>query len=102
MAAAGARLRELTAAVARGGKIVNRKVMAMFDKAESEFVDVVNKKRIIEADKAKIESVIAELDAKKDEALKATFHKVSTDFSSIFSSLLPGAEAKVSPPARWD
>lgn len=39
--------------------------------------------------------VIKELDHKKDEALQATWQKVDADFGSIFSSLLPGARARV-------
>jgi structural maintenance of chromosome 2 len=39
------------------GKKINKKVMGMFDKAEEEYQEVMNKKRIIENDKAKIERV---------------------------------------------
>jgi structural maintenance of chromosome 2 len=37
----------------------------------------MEKKRIIENDKAKIEAVIQELDEKKNEALKTTWQKVN-------------------------
>ena len=42
--------------------------------------------------------VIEELDEKKKAALKATWLKVNTDFGAIFSTLLPGAHAKLEPP----
>jgi hypothetical protein len=42
--------------------------------------------------------VIAELDEKKREALENTWHKVNQDFGSIFSTLLPGTDAKLEPP----
>ena len=48
-------------------------------------------------DKAKIEAVIAELGQKKIEALQKTWAKVNADFGSIFSTLLPGARAKLEP-----
>ena len=48
-------------------------------------------------DKAKIEAVIAELGEKKIEALQKTWAKVNTDFGSIFSTLLAGANAKLEP-----
>ena len=42
--------------------------------------------------------VIAELDEKKREALQKTWQKVNVDFGSIFSTLLPGTDAKLEPP----
>ena len=45
----------------------------MFEKAEQEFQDLKERKTIIENDKSKIEKVIAELDAKKNETLKKTW-----------------------------
>jgi hypothetical protein len=42
--------------------------------------------------------VIDQLDEKKKEALRVTWHKVNKDFGSIFSTLLPGTTAKLDPP----
>ncbi|KAJ9547299.1 hypothetical protein OSB04_019842 [Centaurea solstitialis] len=79
-------------------KRVNKKVMAMFEKAEDEYNDLISKKNIIENDKSKIKLVIEELDEKKKETLKVTWVKVNGDFGSIFSTLLPGTMAKLEPP----
>ncbi|KAI8032234.1 Structural maintenance of chromosomes protein 2-1 [Camellia lanceoleosa] len=79
-------------------KRVNKKVMAMFEKAEDEYNDLISKKNIIENDKSKIKMVIEELDEKKKETLKVTWVKVNNDFGSIFSTLLPGTMAKLEPP----
>ncbi|XP_019192681.1 PREDICTED: structural maintenance of chromosomes protein 2-1-like [Ipomoea nil] len=79
-------------------KRVNKKVMAMFEKAEDEYNDLISKKNIIENDKSKIKKVIEELDEKKKETLKVTWEKVNSDFGSIFSTLLPGTSAKLDPP----
>ncbi len=49
-------------------------------------------------DKAKIETVIEELDVKKAQSLQTTWQKVNKDFGSIFSMLLPGTTAKLEPP----
>jgi len=49
----------------------------MFEKAEQEYKDLVRKRDIIEKDKTKIEQVITELDRKKNEALEATWQKVT-------------------------
>jgi len=51
-------------------------VMGMFEKAEQEYQDVMEKKRIVENDKRKIEMVMHELDEKKNQALKTTWTKV--------------------------
>ncbi|KAI8564584.1 hypothetical protein RHMOL_Rhmol03G0191600 [Rhododendron molle] len=79
-------------------KRVNKKVIAMFEKAEDEYNDLISKKNIIENDKSKIKMVIEELDEKKKETLKVTWIKVNNDFGSIFSTLLPGTMAKLEPP----
>ncbi|GFZ15190.1 structural maintenance of chromosomes (SMC) family protein [Actinidia rufa] len=78
-------------------KRVNKKVIAMFEKAEDEYNDLISKKNIIENDKSKIKMVIEELDEKKKETLKVTWVKVNSDFGSIFSTLLPGTMAKLEP-----
>ncbi len=58
----------------------------------------MEKKSIIESDKASIKSFIKELEDKKNEALTKTWEKVNRDFGSIFSTLLPGTNAKLEPP----
>lgn len=42
--------------------------------------------------------VIEQLDIKRDAQLEDTWHKVSTNFSKIFATLLPGTEARLEPP----
>merc|ERR1740124_1188146 len=66
-------------------KRINKKVLSMFEKAEQEYADLMSKKEIVLQDKAKIE------------ALQKTWAKVNTDFGSIFSTLLAGANAKLEP-----
>mmetsp|Transcript_7154 Transcript_7154/g.12012 ORF Transcript_7154/g.12012 Transcript_7154/m.12012 type:complete len:1198 (-) Transcript_7154:278-3871(-) len=79
------------------GKRINKKVLSMFEKAEQEYKDLMSKKETVEKDKEKIEAVIAELEEKKIEALQKTWAKVNSDFGSIFSTLLPGTDAKLEP-----
>eukprot|EP00004_Rigifila_ramosa_P018067 TRINITY_DN4453_c0_g1_i4.p1 TRINITY_DN4453_c0_g1~~TRINITY_DN4453_c0_g1_i4.p1 ORF type:complete len:500 (+),score=161.77 TRINITY_DN4453_c0_g1_i4:1131-2630(+) len=92
------RLRVIVQEQQKLSKTINKKVMSMFDKAEQDLAELQQKKAIVEADRAKIEQVIEELDKKKNEALEATWKKVNRDFSSIFSTLLPGALCKLTPP----
>eukprot|EP00798_Chlamydomonas_sp_ICE-L_P014593 gene14593-20643_t len=61
-------------------------------------VDHKEKKTIAEYDKQRITQVIDELDEKKKAAMKETWQKVNGDFGSIFSTLLPGSQAKLEPP----
>jgi structural maintenance of chromosome 2 len=78
-------------------KNINYKVMGMIDKAEIEYDDLSRKRKVILNDKAKIETVIDELEVKKSQALQSTWIKVNRDFGSIFSTLLPGTLAKLEP-----
>ncbi|EQC29079.1 hypothetical protein SDRG_13239 [Saprolegnia diclina VS20] len=99
LGAAKARLAELKDAQGSLAKKINKKVMGMIEKAESEYQSLMEKRTIIEKDKTKINSVITELDTKKNEALEITWQKVNKDFGSIFATLLPGTSAKLDPPA---
>jgi structural maintenance of chromosome 2 len=96
--AALSELKKLKDQQASLGKKINKKVMGMIEKAEQEYNDLMDKKSIIEKDKVKIQSVITELNTKKNEVLKTTWQKVNKDFGSIFSTLLPGTNAKLEPP----
>ena len=90
-------LHRLAAELDRLSKRINKKVLAMCEKAEGEYKELMEKKTIVLADKAKIEAVISELEAKKVEALQQTYEKVNKDFGGIFGSLLGGgAKARLS------
>jgi len=96
-----AEARALEAAEARHRRLsatVNRRVMAAFEKAEAEHRVLAARKHTVRTDRDKIEAVIRGLDDRKREALEATRAKVGRDFSSIFSTLLPGAQAELAPP----
>lgn len=67
-----------------------------------QYADLMKKKRTVESDKAKIVAVIKELDRKKKEALRKAWEQVNKDFGSIFSTLLPGADARLHPPEGMD
>ncbi|XP_033827230.1 structural maintenance of chromosomes protein 2 [Periophthalmus magnuspinnatus] len=95
---AGQRLKKLEETTTKLERNVNKRAMNMLNEAEERYNELMKKKRIVENDKAKILQTIAELDQKKNEALNLAWQKVNKDFSSIFSTLLPGAMAKLSPP----
>ncbi|XP_043213989.1 structural maintenance of chromosomes protein 2-like [Amphibalanus amphitrite] len=95
---ASKRIGKLEEARSKLGKSINKRAMKMLGKAEEQFNDLMRKKRIVENDKTKIETVIRELDEKKNEALKQAWEQVNRDFGSIFGTLLPGTSAKLQPP----
>ena len=67
-------------------KSINRKVMGMIQKAETEYQGLMKKRKMLENDRLKIEEVIVKLDDQKKEALQKTWAKVTVDFGSIFST----------------
>ena len=75
------------------GRRLNKKVLGMMEKAESEYEELLKKREIIEKDKSQIEKV----NVKKKETLATTYAKVNRDFGSIFSTLLPDASARLEP-----
>lgn len=96
------RLEKLTTEQKKLSKNINKKAMAMFERAEQEYKELLSKRDIILNDKSKIEKVIKDLDEKKTETLRRTWKKVNKDFDSIFGTLLPNTNAKLEPPQGMD
>ncbi|XP_038626289.1 structural maintenance of chromosomes protein 2 [Tachyglossus aculeatus] len=95
---AGQRLQRLHGTKEKLQRSVNMRAMNMLTEAEERYNDLMKKKRIVENDKTKILATIEDLDEKKNEALNIAWQKVNSDFGSIFSTLLPGANATLAPP----
>ncbi|KAL7495631.1 hypothetical protein ACHAWT_004080 [Skeletonema menzelii] len=95
-------LQALKAEQASLAKKINKKVMGMIEKAEGEYTELLRKRKVVENDKKKIEQVIENLDMKKKVELERTWKKVNKDFGSIFSTLLPGSNAKLEPPEGFE
>ncbi|KAL9181403.1 hypothetical protein ACHAXT_010208 [Thalassiosira profunda] len=91
-------LKSLQAEQSSLAKKINKKVMGMIEKAEGEYTELLRKRKVVENDKKKIQTVIENLDVKKKVELERTWRKVNKDFGSIFSTLLPGTNAKLEPP----
>uniref|UniRef100_A0A452UAK8 Structural maintenance of chromosomes protein 2-like n=2 Tax=Ursus TaxID=9639 RepID=A0A452UAK8_URSMA len=95
---AGQRLQKLQGMKEKLGRNVNMRAMNVLTEAEERYNDLMKKKRIVENDKSKILATIEDLDQKKNQALNIAWQKVNKDFGSIFSTLLPGANAMLAPP----
>ncbi|XP_073536274.1 structural maintenance of chromosomes protein 2-like [Phyllobates terribilis] len=96
------RLQKLQEMKRKLGRNVNMRAMNMLTHVEERYNDLMKKKRIVENDKSKILKTIAKLDEMKNSALKIAWEKVNSDFGSIFSTLLPGANAVLAPPEGCD
>uniref|UniRef100_A0A1E1XGS4 Structural maintenance of chromosomes protein n=1 Tax=Amblyomma aureolatum TaxID=187763 RepID=A0A1E1XGS4_9ACAR len=99
---AGRRIHKLSETKEKLGQSVNSRAQSMLLKAEERYQDLQKKKQTVIHDREKIIDVIRELDEKKNMALKEAWKKVNKDFGSIFSTLLPGTDAKLVPPEGMD
>lgn len=99
---AGRRILKLSETKEKLGQNVNSRAQTMLVKAEEKYQDLINKKRTVTHDRDKIIDVMRELDEKKNMALREAWKKVDKDFGSIFSTLLPGTDAKLVPPDGMD
>ncbi|XP_053614104.1 structural maintenance of chromosomes protein 2 [Plodia interpunctella] len=95
---AGQRISQLTERRDKLARGLNARAHTLLGKEEEQYQDVMRKKKIVEADRAKLVQVMAELDEKKRRTLVAASEQVNRDFGSIFSTLLPGAQARLAPP----
>ncbi|XP_049877552.1 structural maintenance of chromosomes protein 2 [Pectinophora gossypiella] len=95
---AGPRLQQLQQRRDKLARGLNARAHTLLGKEEEQYQDVMRKKKIVEADRAKLVQVMAELDEKKKKTLVTACEQVNRDFGSIFSTLLPGAQARLKPP----
>ncbi|KAH9489831.1 Structural maintenance of chromosomes protein 2 [Bulinus truncatus] len=91
-------IQKLTETKAKLSKNVNIRAMNLLGHADEQYADLMKKRKVVLKDKATITSTIEELDKKKKAALIKAWEQVNKDFGSIFSTLLPGTQAKLSPP----
>ncbi|XP_066589198.1 structural maintenance of chromosomes protein 2 [Prorops nasuta] len=92
------KIRQLESFREKLSRNINARAMSLLDKEEERYNEMLKRKKIVENDKKKIIVTIQHLDEKKKEALLKAWEQVNKDFGSIFSSLLPGANAKLQPP----
>ncbi|XP_045527615.1 structural maintenance of chromosomes protein 2 isoform X1 [Pieris brassicae] len=88
-------LRERKDRLARG---LNTRAHTLLGSEEQQYQEVLRKKQVVEQDRKKLVEVMGELDEKKRRTLVAACDQVNRDFASIFSTLLPGAQAQLRPP----
>lgn len=94
---AGEKLRNAMVQKDKMEKHINIKAMQMLQREEEQLKDVKKRKNTVEADKVKIKNIISNLDEEKIKQVRVAWKEVNKNFSSIFSMLLPGADAALVP-----
>lgn len=95
--AAGQKLRSMIERKEKMERNVNMRAMTLLEREEENYQDTLRRKRIVEEDKEKIENIIYKMDEKKRDEVEKAWCSVNENFSSIFSTLLQGAQARLSP-----
>lgn len=80
------------------GRNINVNAQMMFDHEEKQHTSLLKRKHIIETDQIKLTQMLRDLDEKKKQAVQLAYNQVKKDFGSIFTTLLPGANATLAPP----
>jgi len=78
-------------------KRVNAHIEAQYDKIEKDYHSLLEKKRLLEIDKKSLIVTIEKLERKRKKTLERCYINVNRFLGRIFSSLLPGANAKIEP-----
>lgn len=91
------RLKTLIGTKEKMSRTVNEKAMALLEKEEEMFQDVVKRMKTVEDDKKKLIKMVLKLDENKKRELKKAWQEVNSNLNAIFSTILPGAEAKLIP-----
>jgi len=76
---------------------INKRVEAVADNLESECKNLLEKKETVTQDKRNLIEILEECRLKKEETVMETFEKVNRALDGIFSTLLPGAQARLKP-----
>eukprot|EP01086_Lenisia_limosa_P009915 TRINITY_DN33662_c0_g1_i1.p1 TRINITY_DN33662_c0_g1~~TRINITY_DN33662_c0_g1_i1.p1 ORF type:complete len:548 (+),score=210.52 TRINITY_DN33662_c0_g1_i1:130-1644(+) len=81
---------------------INKSVLTTLEHVESEYDALVDKRTALANDRKKIEAAIADIDIRKKETIRTTYEKVNKSFGEIFTTLLPGANSKLTPGESGD
>ena len=85
----------LQAQLKKDAEQINKKVLAMYEKAQEEYADLVAKREQVQKDKESLQGTIDHLAQMKKEQVQRTYEQVNEDFKAIFHTLMPSAHAKL-------
>jgi structural maintenance of chromosome 2 len=97
-AEAGRKLHQMQETKEKLSRNINQEAMVLLEKEEEHYKKIMERRTKIENDRKKIIDSIKNMDDKKKQDLKKAWDQVNTNFGSIFSTLLPGTQAKLEPP----
>ncbi|KAH8372776.1 hypothetical protein KR009_004687 [Drosophila setifemur] len=78
-------------------RTLNMNAIMVLEREEENFKETERRRTIVAMDKEKIKKIIVKMDEEEQDQLHRAATEVNHNFSGIFSSLLPGAEAKLNP-----
>ncbi|KAH8280520.1 hypothetical protein KR018_009063 [Drosophila ironensis] len=78
-------------------RTLNMNAIMVLDREEENYKETERRQNIVASDKEKIAKIINKMDEEEQNQLNRAATEVNRNFSGIFSSLLPGAEAKLNP-----
>jgi structural maintenance of chromosome 2 len=76
---------------------INKRVEAVADNLENECKNLLMRKETVLQDKQNLIEILDECRHKKEETVMKTFEKVNKAINAIFSTLLPGTQARLKP-----
>lgn len=77
---------------------INQEAMVLLAREEEHYDKIIERRGKVQNDRKKIFDSIKSMDTKKVEDLQKAWEEVDANFGSIFSTLLPGTQAKLVPP----
>lgn len=95
---AGNRLPKMSEQKEKLSRNINQQAMLLLEKEEEHYKLLIERRKKVEGDKVKILNNIKDLDEKKKLNLKKAWTEVDANFGGIFSTILPGTQAKLMPP----
>ncbi|KAH8418626.1 hypothetical protein KR222_007624 [Zaprionus bogoriensis] len=78
-------------------RTLNMNAMQTLEREEENYNETVRRRQIVALDKEKIKKIIVKMDEEEQDQVKRAWEAVTENFSSIFSTLLPGAQALLNP-----
>ncbi|XP_060660855.1 structural maintenance of chromosomes protein 2 [Drosophila nasuta] len=78
-------------------RTLNMNAMQTLEREEENYNETVRRRQIVAQDKEKIKQIIVKLDEEEQGQVKRAWEAVTENFSGIFSTLLPGAQALLKP-----
>ncbi|BFG03811.1 structural maintenance of chromosomes protein 2 [Drosophila madeirensis] len=94
---AGRKLAKIKEKTDKMERTLNMNAIAILKREQENYDETQRRRNIVAMDKEKIKKIIVKMDEEEQSQLNRAATEVNDNFSGIFSSLLPGAEARLNP-----